>query len=62
MASAIRMGYAQDYHQATDEPQYIDYEHAARVGRFVHDIMLAIANRRDRLAITGPDAAYPLCR
>jgi Zn-dependent M28 family amino/carboxypeptidase len=56
------LGYAQDYHQPTDEPQYIEYEHAARVGRFIHDIMMAIANRKDRLAISGNDPAYPRCR
>ncbi|MBI1810213.1 MAG: M28 family peptidase [Gemmatimonadetes bacterium] len=56
------LGYAQDYHMATDEPQYIDYEHAARVGRFIHDVMLAISNRKDRLAISGNDPAYPRCR
>ena len=55
------LGYAQDYHQATDEPQYIEYDHAARLARFIHDVMAAIANRKDRLAITGPDAEYPLC-
>ena len=55
-------GYSRDYHQATDEPQYIDYDHAARVGRFVHDIMTAIADRRDRPAISGADPTYPLCR
>ena len=55
------LGYAQDYHQLTDEPQYIEYEHAARVGRFVHDVMMAIATRRDRPAIAGADPAYPQC-
>ncbi len=55
------LGYAQDYHQPTDEPQYIEYEHAARVGRFIHDVMLAIANRKDRPAIAGNDPAYPKC-
>ena len=55
-------GYAQDYHQATDEPRYIDYDHAARIGRFVHDIMLAVANRRDKPRITGADPSYPVCR
>jgi hypothetical protein len=55
-------GYAQDYHQLTDEPQYIDYDHAARVGRFVHDIMMAIAMRKDKPAIAGPDPSYPSCR
>ena len=55
------LGYAQDYHQPTDEPQYIEYEHAARVGRFIHDVMMAIANRKDRLAITGSDPTMPRC-
>ncbi|HEY4659491.1 MAG TPA: M28 family peptidase, partial [Gemmatimonadaceae bacterium] len=52
-------GYAQDYHQPTDEPQYIEYDHSARVGRFVFDIMLAIANRKTRPAISGVDPSYP---
>lgn len=56
------LGYAQDYHQPTDEPQYIDYEHAARVGRFIHDVMMAIANRKNRLAISGNDPTMPKCR
>jgi len=56
------LGYAQDYHQATDEPQYIEYEHAARLGRFIHDIMMAVAQRKDRPAIAGPDPSYPSCR
>ncbi|MBV9880490.1 MAG: M28 family peptidase [Gemmatirosa sp.] len=56
------LGYAQDYHQVTDEPQYVDYDHAARVGRFIHDIMAAVADRPARLAIGGADPAYPRCR
>ena len=55
-------GYAPDYHQVTDEPRYIDYEHMARVGRFVHDIMHAVADRRDRPRISGADPSYPTCR
>ena len=55
-------GYAQDYHQPTDEPQYADYDHMARIGRFIHDIMWAIAVRKDRPAIAGPDPSYPVCR
>ena len=54
-------GYSVDYHQVTDEPQYIDYDHAARLGRFVHAIMLAVADRRERPVIAGPDPAYPKC-
>ncbi len=55
-------GYAQDYHMVTDEPQYVDYDHAARIGRFIHDVMMAVANRKDRPAIAGQDPAYPSCR
>ena len=57
----ISLGYTQDYHQVTDEPQYIDYDHAARLGRFVYDVMWAIAARKDRPAIAGHDPAYPVC-
>jgi hypothetical protein len=56
------LGYSADYHQLTDDPQYVDYEHSARVGRFVHDIMMAIATRRERPAIAGDDPSYPSCR
>jgi Zn-dependent M28 family amino/carboxypeptidase len=56
------LGYGPDYHQVTDEPQYIDYEHAARFARFIHDIMMAVATRKDRPVITGPDPNYPVCR
>lgn len=55
------LGYAQDYHQVTDEPQYIEYDHAARLGRFIYDVMYAIAVRPTRLKITGPDPSYPSC-
>ncbi|MFN8570721.1 MAG: M28 family peptidase [Gemmatimonadaceae bacterium] len=55
------LGYAQDYHQLTDEPAYIDYDHAARLGRFIHDVMWAISERATRPSIDGPDPAYPRC-
>jgi hypothetical protein len=58
----VSTGYALDYHQPTDEPQYIDYDHMARVGNFVHDVALAVADRRTRPAISGDDPAYPRCR
>ena len=57
----LSLGYSQDYHQVTDEPQYIDYEHSARLGRFVYDVMWSIAARKDRPAIVGPDPSYPSC-
>jgi Zn-dependent M28 family amino/carboxypeptidase len=55
-------GYSPDYHQLTDEPQYIEYEHSARAARFIHDVMLAVANLPQRPAIAGDDPAYPSCR
>jgi putative aminopeptidase FrvX len=54
-------GYAQDYHQPTDEPRYADYDHMAKIGHFIHDIMWAIAQRPNRPAITGADPSYPAC-
>jgi len=56
------LGYALDYHQPTDEPQYIEYEHSARLGRFIHDVMFAIAMRKDKPAISGADKRFPACR
>jgi hypothetical protein len=58
----VSTGYALDYHQLTDEPQYADYDHMARVGNFVHDIALAVADRKGRPVISGDDPAYPKCR
>jgi hypothetical protein len=48
------LGYHTDYHQVTDEPQYIDYGHLARVAQFVHDIAEAVANRPQRLVVDQP--------
>ena len=54
-------GYALDYHQASDEPRYADYDHMAAVGNFIHDVMMAIAMRKDKPAIAGADPNYPSC-
>jgi len=48
------LGYHTGYHQVVDEPQYIDYDHMARIAGFVHDIAEAIANRPDRLVVDKP--------
>jgi hypothetical protein len=37
-----------DYHQITDEPQYIDYPHYAKITNYIHDLTLEIANRENR--------------
>jgi hypothetical protein len=33
-----------DYHQVTDEPQYIDYDHMNRISMFVRDIAVKLAD------------------
>jgi hypothetical protein len=55
-------GYAPDYHMQTDEPQYIEYDHMARIAGFVHDMLMAVATNKHRPAIAGADPAYPACR
>lgn len=45
------LGYSRDYHQLTDEVQYIDFEHGARVGRFVYEIITAVGNRPNRIGV-----------
>ena len=43
-----------DYHQVTDEPQYIDYDHMMRVDNFVRDIAVTVANLDHRLKVDKP--------
>jgi hypothetical protein len=43
-----------DYHQVTDEPQYIDYPHMARVGQLIADAAIAAGNLTDRLSVDKP--------
>lgn len=43
-----------DYHQVSDEPQYIDYPHYASITSFVHDLALELANRAARPAVDKP--------
>ena len=47
-------GLHSDYHQVTDEPQYIDYEHMARIANFVEDIALHVANLDHRVVVDHP--------
>ena len=47
-------GEHQDYHQVTDEPQYIDYEALARVATFVKDGAVDLANREARPKLDKP--------
>jgi hypothetical protein len=53
-AVAFSRGEHLDYHQVTDEAQYIDYDDMARVTRFVYDAALRIANLDHRPAVDIP--------
>ena len=47
-------GLHSDYHQVTDEPEYIDYEHMARVARLVEDVAVHVGNLDHRLVVDHP--------
>ena len=47
-------GLHSDYHQVTDEPAYIDYEHMARVASLVEDVALHVANLDHRVVVDHP--------
>ena len=47
-------GQHSDYHQVSDEPQFIDYDHYASVVRFVWDVARTVANRDARLVVDKP--------
>ncbi len=51
-----------DYHQVTDEPQYIDYDHMARVGQFAYDVAMKVADLDRRVKVDGPVPADPHAR
>jgi len=46
-----------DYHQVTDEPEYIDYDHMARVAKLVKDVAVHVADldHRPRVDQGKPD-------
>jgi Zn-dependent M28 family amino/carboxypeptidase len=41
------------YHQLTDEPQYIDYQHMTKVTKLVADIALTLGNSSTRPKVDG---------
>lgn len=47
-------GLHHDYHQVTDEPQYIDYEKMARIATLIHDVTVELGNRAERPKLDGP--------
>ena len=50
-------GVHSDYHQVTDEPEYIDYDHMSRVASFIEDVAVHVANLDHRVVVdhTKPD-------
>jgi hypothetical protein len=48
-----------DYHQVTDEPEYIQYQHMARVDKLVYDIATRVANLDHRVKVDGAKADSP---
>jgi hypothetical protein len=53
-----------DYHQVTDEPQYIQYEHMAAVDRLVFDIAVKVGDLDHRVLVdkTKPDSPFARCQ
>ena len=47
-------GLHSDYHQLTDEPEYIDYEHMARVASLVEDVAAHVADADHRPVVDQP--------
>ncbi|MFL5493445.1 MAG: M28 family metallopeptidase [Gemmatimonadales bacterium] len=43
-----------DYHEVTDEPQYIDYAKMARVAGFIEDVALTLADLDHAVAVDKP--------
>jgi hypothetical protein len=43
-----------DYHRVTDEPQYIDYPHYARITNYVRDLALRVAGLDQRPVVDQP--------
>jgi Peptidase family M28 len=48
-----------DYHMITDEPQYIQYEHMARVDQLVFDVAVRVANLDHRVMVDKPKPDNP---
>jgi hypothetical protein len=56
---AMSRGEHLDYHQVTDEPQYISYPDLARVSRMVYAAAMALADMPTRPALDAPKPTDP---
>jgi putative aminopeptidase FrvX len=61
---SLSRGSHMDYHQLTDEAQYIDYPDYARLTQLVYDAALFVANadHRPRLSVPKPTNPHVPCR
>jgi len=61
---SLSRGEHMDYHQVTDEPQYIDYPDYARLTQFVFDAAMYLANadHAPRLKVPKPADPHVRCR
>lgn len=50
----ITTGGHADYHQVTDEAQYIDYPHMTNIARFVYEAAMQVGNLDHRLVVDKP--------
>jgi len=50
----VTTGLHGDYHQVTDEPEYIDYPHMARVAELIEDVAVHVADLDHRVAVDHP--------
>jgi hypothetical protein len=44
-------GVHSDYHQVTDEPEYIDYDHMSRIASFIEDVAFRVATLDHRVVV-----------
>jgi len=58
-ATAISRGEHADYHQVTDEAEYIDYAVLARVATLARDFAVAVADLDHRPVVDGPKQSDP---
>jgi hypothetical protein len=56
---SLSRGGHMDYHQLTDEPQYIDYPDYARLTKLVFDAAIFVANADHRPGLDAPKPANP---
>jgi hypothetical protein len=54
-----RTGHHGDYHEVTDEPEYIDYVHMAKIGNFMYDLAGYLAAMDHRPRVDRPDLPDP---